>query len=287
MTELLPIFSAAAGSRQRRRHGAVRPRARQRAGACRRHRPGPGRRLCLRPRTRRRRLRALSYRERAAMLAATVKVLQANRDAYYEIATANSGTVKNDSAVDIDGGIYTLGTYAKLGDSLGDRKFATCWMASPRAWPRTRLPEPACAGAHARPGAVHQRLQLPELGPVGKGRARAAVRRAGGRQARHRHGLADPAHGQGRGRRRRAARGRTVHGVWQLGRPDGRAAALRRGVVHRLGRHRCGDPLAPAVAQRSVRVNIEADSVNSACCCPARPRGAKPSSCWPRKWRAR
>jgi len=68
-------------------------------------------------------LRASSYRERAAMLAAALKVLQANRDAYYEIATANSGTVKNDSAVDIDGGLFTLGTYAKLGDSLGDRHF--------------------------------------------------------------------------------------------------------------------------------------------------------------------
>lgn len=68
-------------------------------------------------------LRALSYRERAAMLAAAVKILNANRDAYYEIATANSGTVKNDSAVDIDGGIFTLGTYAKLGESLGDRNF--------------------------------------------------------------------------------------------------------------------------------------------------------------------
>ena len=68
-------------------------------------------------------LRALTYRERAALLAATVKVLQANRDAYYDIATANSGTVKNDSAVDIDGGIFTLGTYAKLGESLGERRF--------------------------------------------------------------------------------------------------------------------------------------------------------------------
>jgi len=68
-------------------------------------------------------LRALSYRERAALLAAAVKVLQANRDAYYDIATANSGTVKNDSAVDIDGGIFTLGTYAKLGESLGDRHY--------------------------------------------------------------------------------------------------------------------------------------------------------------------
>ena len=66
-------------------------------------------------------LRALSYRERAALLGAAVKVLQANRDAYYKIATANSGTVKNDSAVDIDGGIFTLGTYAKLGESLGER----------------------------------------------------------------------------------------------------------------------------------------------------------------------
>ncbi len=68
-------------------------------------------------------LRALTYRERAAMLAAAVKVLQAKRDDYYAIATANSGTVKNDSAVDIDGGIYTLSTYAKLGESLGDRRF--------------------------------------------------------------------------------------------------------------------------------------------------------------------
>jgi 3,4-dehydroadipyl-CoA semialdehyde dehydrogenase len=68
-------------------------------------------------------LRAMSYRERAAMLAAAVKVLQAKRDDYYAIATANSGTVKNDSAVDIDGGIYTLSTYAKLGDGLGDRRF--------------------------------------------------------------------------------------------------------------------------------------------------------------------
>ena len=68
-------------------------------------------------------LRALSYRQRAALLAEVVKVLQANRDAYYDIATANSGTVRNDSAVDIDGGIFTLGTYARLGDTLGDRHF--------------------------------------------------------------------------------------------------------------------------------------------------------------------
>ncbi|MGL5002253.1 MAG: 3,4-dehydroadipyl-CoA semialdehyde dehydrogenase, partial [Casimicrobium sp.] len=68
-------------------------------------------------------LRALTYAERAAMLAKAVAVLNQHRDRYYEIATANSGTVKNDSAVDIDGGIYTLGYYAKLGESLGARRF--------------------------------------------------------------------------------------------------------------------------------------------------------------------
>ncbi|NBQ21786.1 MAG: aldehyde dehydrogenase family protein [Synechococcaceae bacterium WB6_3B_236] len=50
-------------------------------------------------------LRALTYAQRAALLGAASKVLQANRDAYYEISTANSGTVKNDTAVDVDGGL--------------------------------------------------------------------------------------------------------------------------------------------------------------------------------------
>jgi 3,4-dehydroadipyl-CoA semialdehyde dehydrogenase len=68
-------------------------------------------------------LRSLTYKQRGELISAVVKVLQANRDAYYEIATANSGTVKNDSAVDIDGGIFTLGTYAKLAESLGDRQY--------------------------------------------------------------------------------------------------------------------------------------------------------------------
>jgi 3,4-dehydroadipyl-CoA semialdehyde dehydrogenase len=68
-------------------------------------------------------LRALTYRERAELLAAIAQLLQKHRDAYYEIALANSGTVKNDSAIDIDGAIYTVGTYAKLGASLPDAHF--------------------------------------------------------------------------------------------------------------------------------------------------------------------
>jgi len=68
-------------------------------------------------------LRALTYAQRAAMLSAAAKVLQAHRDDYYRISTANSGTVSTDTAVDVDGGIYTLGSYAKWGESLGESHF--------------------------------------------------------------------------------------------------------------------------------------------------------------------
>src|SRR5882672_2204808 len=67
-------------------------------------------------------LRALTYVKRAALLGEIVKVLQANRDAYYEIAIANSGTTRNDSAIDIDGAIFTLGQYAKWGAALGEAR---------------------------------------------------------------------------------------------------------------------------------------------------------------------
>jgi 3,4-dehydroadipyl-CoA semialdehyde dehydrogenase len=65
-------------------------------------------------------LRALSYAARAIKLAEIAKVLQAHRDKYYATALTNSGTTKNDSAVDIDGGIFTLSYYAKIGAPLGD-----------------------------------------------------------------------------------------------------------------------------------------------------------------------
>ena len=67
-------------------------------------------------------LQALTYGERAALLARCQKVLQANRDAYYDIALANSGTVKNDSAVDIDGAIFTLSQYVRWGEMLGSAR---------------------------------------------------------------------------------------------------------------------------------------------------------------------
>jgi len=68
-------------------------------------------------------LRAMTYPQRAAMLGAIAKHLGANKEAYYDISTRNSGTVKNDTMVDVDGGIFTLSYYAKLGSKLPDTPY--------------------------------------------------------------------------------------------------------------------------------------------------------------------
>jgi 3,4-dehydroadipyl-CoA semialdehyde dehydrogenase len=67
-------------------------------------------------------LRALTYGDRASALARCVGVLKANRERYFEIAQANSGTTKADSATDIDGAIFTLNYYARAGAALGQSK---------------------------------------------------------------------------------------------------------------------------------------------------------------------
>jgi 3,4-dehydroadipyl-CoA semialdehyde dehydrogenase len=82
-------------------------------------------------------LRALTFGQRAALLKAIGQVLTANRDDYFKIATANSGTTTADSAVDIDGAIYTVGQFARwgaeLGQALGDSKVCPDGDAVPLA----------------------------------------------------------------------------------------------------------------------------------------------------------
>jgi 3,4-dehydroadipyl-CoA semialdehyde dehydrogenase len=67
-------------------------------------------------------LQALTYGQRAALLGEIAKVLQANRDAYYDISLANSGTTQADSAVDVEGASFTLAYYAKTGAALSDAR---------------------------------------------------------------------------------------------------------------------------------------------------------------------
>lgn len=67
-------------------------------------------------------LRAMTFAERGSFLKAIADTLQANRDAYYAIARENSGNTASDAAIDIDGAIFTLKTYARLGAALGDAR---------------------------------------------------------------------------------------------------------------------------------------------------------------------
>lgn len=65
-------------------------------------------------------LRSLTYPQRAAMLDRIHQVLQSHRSRYLDISLQNSGTVERDSAIDVDGALYTLSYYAKLGHALPD-----------------------------------------------------------------------------------------------------------------------------------------------------------------------
>ena len=65
-------------------------------------------------------LRALSYAQRADLLAKVAEVLAANRAEYFRISLLNSGATEADASFDVDGAIYTMKYYAKAGRALGD-----------------------------------------------------------------------------------------------------------------------------------------------------------------------
>ena len=127
-------------------------------------------------------LRALNYAARAKLLGAVADALTANRAKYEGIAIANSGNTKVDAAIDIDGGIGTLKYYARLGAGLGEAQHAARREAGAARQGGELSGDPP-DGAAARRRRAHQRVQLPELGPVGEGGGVAAGGRAGVRQA--------------------------------------------------------------------------------------------------------
>ena len=67
-------------------------------------------------------LRKLTFAERAALLEATSKAIHAAREELIDVAIANGGNTRSDAKFDIDGATGTLMAYAELGKQLGDRK---------------------------------------------------------------------------------------------------------------------------------------------------------------------
>jgi len=68
-------------------------------------------------------LRELSFAERGALLKGMAQAIQAHRDELLDLAVANGGNTRSDAKFDVDGAIFTLQTYAELGASLGTAKF--------------------------------------------------------------------------------------------------------------------------------------------------------------------
>lgn len=68
-------------------------------------------------------LQRLTYEQRAALLEKIADVLTAHRADYFDISMRNLGATESDAAFDVDGAIHTLKQYAKLGQRLAGKLF--------------------------------------------------------------------------------------------------------------------------------------------------------------------
>jgi 3,4-dehydroadipyl-CoA semialdehyde dehydrogenase len=67
-------------------------------------------------------LRQLTYIQRAELLAKIADALAANRDEYFRLSLVNLGATQADASFDVDGAIYTMKYYAKIGRALAEGK---------------------------------------------------------------------------------------------------------------------------------------------------------------------
>src|SRR5213080_5607286 len=65
-------------------------------------------------------LRQLSYAQRADLLAKMGDALTANRDEYFRLSLLNLGATQADASFDVDGALYTMKYYAKIGRALAE-----------------------------------------------------------------------------------------------------------------------------------------------------------------------
>lgn len=219
-------------------------------------------------------LRALSFAERGAMLAAMSKLLHTERDALIDISAKSTGTPRGDAKFDIDGASGTLAYYASLGKRLGDRR----WLAPDEGEQLTRSAR--FWGYHVelplRGVAVHvNAFNFPAWGFAEK----AAVALLAGVPV-----VTKPA---------TATSWLTYECVKRILDaeilPKGALSLVCGGAGDLLSHLRSQDALAftgsadtgrklrtsPAVVEHSVRVNVEADSLNSTVVAPGVERGSE------------
>jgi 3,4-dehydroadipyl-CoA semialdehyde dehydrogenase len=85
------------------------------------------------------RLREMTFAQRGAMLATLSKALHAAREALIDVAVENGGNTRKDAKFDVDGAIGTLAAYSQYGTQAGDVRIladgpGTALGRSPRFW---------------------------------------------------------------------------------------------------------------------------------------------------------
>jgi oxepin-CoA hydrolase/3-oxo-5,6-dehydrosuberyl-CoA semialdehyde dehydrogenase len=67
-------------------------------------------------------LRAMTFAQRGQMLKAMADALTAHRDELLDLAVRNGGNTRSDAKFDVDGALFTLTTYAEVARGLGDAR---------------------------------------------------------------------------------------------------------------------------------------------------------------------
>lgn len=68
-------------------------------------------------------IRSVGFAQRAGWLTALASALHAHRDELLELSTRSGGNTRSDAKFDVDGATQTMAFYAKLGESLGSTNF--------------------------------------------------------------------------------------------------------------------------------------------------------------------
>lgn len=96
-------------------------------------------------------LRAMTFGERAAALSALSKAIHEHREELIEISIQNGGSTRGDAKFDLDGATGTLAAYGSFGKRLGERRFLVDGDGvqlgrTPRFWgEHVRVPRPGVA----------------------------------------------------------------------------------------------------------------------------------------------
>ncbi len=216
-------------------------------------------------------LRKLSWAQRAALIKGVQKLFHANREELLDLAQLNGGNTRGDAKFDVDGAIGTLGAYAATGEAMAAKLGDRPWILDGELAQLTRAPR--FGGQHLwlpRPGvAVHiNAFNFPAWGTFEK----AAVAWLAGAPI-----ISKPATATAlvtfRMTELLAQSGLLPEGAFQLVCGSTGDLLRRLGPQDSLaftGSNATGAMLrnTPGFAERGVRVNVEADSLNAALLAP-------------------